>query len=158
MQILLSLLSLWNWITNLYTWTTVVFKKSVKGIVDAQKEDLYVFLDDSLPLLAHESLESAVCVYTPSTKTFSFGGTRKYRFSVLSVQLVGSTTVDLTEFFMEASWTGSEKGPTASQAVIAAMLDQGVPLTMKTLSAYHLVVEDENGVHKLTDFSQRLPG
>jgi hypothetical protein len=126
--------------------------------VDAQKDELYVFLDIGLPFITRTPISNALCTYTPSKKTFEFGSTtdpKKHRFNVLSARLVGSSMADLSEFFAEAAWTGSEVGPTASQAVIAAMLDRGVPLTATTLATHRLEIEDEMGLpHTVTDFSQ----
>lgn len=158
--LILQALVTWNWATNMCSWLFNISKRSVKGIVDAQKDEIYVFLDTGLPLITRTPISDAVCIYTPSKKIFAFGtSSKKYRFNVLSARLVGTSTTDLTEFFAEAAWTGSEVGPTTSQAVIAAMLDRGVPLTATTLAAHRLEVEDEMGTpHILTDFSQRMPG
>lgn len=156
--LILQALIAWNWVTNLYTWIFSVSRRSVKGIMDAQKDELYVFLDAGLPLVTRTPVPDAICIYTPSKKRFTFTGSndqKNHRFNVLSARLVGPHTEDLTEFFAEAAWTGSEVGPTASQAVIAAMLERGVPLTATTLATHHLEVEDEMGTpHKVTEFSQ----
>lgn len=158
----LQALITWNWITDLYGWILKVSKRSIKAIADAQKEEVYVFFDGGFPLVTRASVPNSLCVYTPSTKTFVFNvkvDTIKRRFNLLSAKLVSSKgSEELGEFFAEAAWIGSEKGPTASQAVIAAMLDRGVHLTSTCLVTHTLQVEDDTGTpHTITDFSQLLP-
>ena len=161
----LQALITWNWITDLYSWITKVATRSVKAVMDAHKEEVYVFIDGGLPLITRDSVSKALCIYTPSTKTFVFSvppGTyvTKRRFNLLSAKLRSSTgSEELGEFFAEAAWVGSETGPTASQAVIAAMLDRGVHLTSTCLGTHTLEVEDDTGTpHTVTDFSRPVPG
>ena len=162
--LILQALITWNWVTDLYGWILRISKRSIKAVTDAQKEDVYVFFDGGLPLVTRESAPNSICVYTPSTKTFMFGTdltAKRHHFNLLSARLMKENVVteDLTGFFAEASWRGSDVGPTLSQAVIAAMLDREVPLTASTLGAYHLDIEDELAeLHTLTDFSQTVPG
>ena len=161
MSLVLRAFGLWNWITNLYGWILRISKRYIQAISNAQKEEVYVFFDGGFPLVTRASVPNSLCVYTPSTKTFVFSvkvDTVKRRFNLLSAKLVSSKgSEELGEFFAEAAWIGSEKGPTASQAIIATMLDRGVHLTTTCLIAYTLHVEDDTGTpHTLTDFSQPL--
>jgi hypothetical protein len=161
MSLVLRAFGIWNWITNLYLWTYSLSKRYIRAIADAHVEEVYIFFDGGFPLVTRASVPNSLCVYRPSTKTFVFSvkvDTVKRRFNLLSAKLVSSKgSEDLGEFFAEAAWVGSEKGPTASQAVIAAMLDRGVHLTSTCLGRHTLEVEDDTGTtHTITDFSQPL--
>ncbi len=154
---------MWNWITDLYLWTFSLTKKYIRAISDAHVEEVYCFLDTGLPLVTRSPPLTTLCTYTPSRKRFSFDMTgsnqsgRTHRYNLLSARLTGASTIDLTEFFADVTWTGSTLGPAASQAVIAAMLDQSTPLTLSTLRSYCLEIEDEMGsIRRLTDLSQPI--
>ena len=159
MSLVLKAFGLWNWITNLYLWTYSLSKRYIRAIADAHIEEVYCFLDAGLPLVTRIPPAATLCIYTPATKVFSLDmttvGGRKYRYNLLSARLTGATTLDLTEFFAEVTWTGAILGPTASQAIIAALLDRSTPLPLSSLRAYCLEVEDDTGTtHRLTDLSQ----
>ena len=151
------LLYTWNWLSDSLIGAYRITKRSVKGIVDANREETYVFYDSGLPFVTRALVfpGTPLCTYKPSTKTFFFTQNTspvKHRYSFLSAQLVGhGTNDDLSEFFAEVGWIGSVTGPTFSQVLIAAFLPQGRP---PPLSTSRLEIEDEMGVKQMiVDFT-----
>jgi len=143
------LLYTWNWLSDSVIGAYRITTRSVKGIIDANQEETYVFYDSGLPFVTRALVIPGTphCIYKPSTKTFFFTQNTspvKHRYSFLSARLLSHETEDdMSEFFAEVSWIGSVTGPMLSQVLIAALLPQGRP---PPLAASRLEIEDEIGV------------
>lgn len=136
----------WHWITWTVSEGVEIAKKTVRGVVDAHTEDIWIFRDRNetpWPVKEYESLSKFVH-WKPSENRLYFPDTdskaRVFGDVVIAEIYTEDTRYDLSSFFHNFSWKGETSAPSLYEVILLYCLTNNLIMSKKDLGEFTLEI------------------